>query len=498
MVNPSVPAQNQTKKQEKIHDRGTTLNFRKANEATINSANTQEKFVKGKTELNSDWLKAKNGGENSLMRRENPHMGTEYGTADRDNYDMTPRGRREKDELSSDEFQAKNAIGNYLMRKYELDNLSSGQGKSTSNSGKSVGSEHNTPRRDNYNISPGSRPEQGANNTPPRANHSNIPVGSLEEVHFSSNGLRAINGKDNYSHKLHIGSKREICDINPRYRREVTVIKNDPIQINGEEYSAQRRHADMSLKITQREDTDLLKPNSSYALPPPYIKSKDKFVPPPYVKSVDAKKANSNHGGVSVEGTTCKRDDVEGRSEKVRLEEDDYSRVRSNNHEKDVSFRDNIPLPKPRSIRRKHSKPSFNRDDLGDSDNSEVTKRSSSCRRRDHHSRKGLQILFEEEHKAKNDEDRKLDKLLMHYSKKSSKYDEEKVKRKMKVHVEGEASGFPIRSASLPSEQFPTQDQVKVYARANSFQPDKPVGHVHPKLPDYDDLAAQFASLKGH
>lgn len=54
-----------------------------------------------------------------------------------------------------------------------------------------------------------------------------------------------------------------------------------------------------------------------------------------------------------------------------------------------------------------------------------------------------------------------------------------------------------IRAVSLPPEHMASTKVGKVPVRAASFHPDNSSeGHVHPKLPDYDDLAARFASLK--
>lgn len=652
MANPSAPAHNQVKKQEAIHDCGTAYNLCIDNETVINSIK-RDQSLKEKSELKIDQRKAKSGGENYLMRKDELgqrslggvepagnggklHMASEENPSKRDNYNMTPRGRREKGELSRDKLRAKSGRENYPKRKDELDDLSFGRSESTTNNGKScMGREHSTHRRGNYDVT---------------------PVGGLEDGEFSSDGLRTKNGglqvkngRDNYDHLLfgrgdcdstvysckpHSFSEKstawgETCDISPHHRSELTSRlngKEDTVQrrdghgssrgkrpdlidkqntprietysinphhrgeqaddrneltrINGKEDTIHRRnrHGSSSRgerlevsddiygaqnnrvygftksfeydsiaddnheklpttrdgkhvfsagyrdckepnaakppKIIAEEDTDKLKINSSYALPPPYVKSKDKLVPPPYMKTVKAKKVSSNHGGISADPTAHKMDDLEGRSARIRPEEDHstyedlgagHARLRSNGHEKDVAYWNGIPLPKPRSMRRKHSKSSSSRDDLGDSEDSEVVKRSSTSRRRDH-SNKGLQILFNEEHKQRDDEERKIDKLLLHYSRKPLTYDQEMLRRKQKLHAreaprngfnEEEASGLPARSVSLPREQLTSKEQVKVYARANSFQPDKPAGHVHPKLPDYDDLAARFAALKG-
>ncbi|XP_052183342.1 LOW QUALITY PROTEIN: uncharacterized protein LOC127795603 [Diospyros lotus] len=185
-------------------------------------------------------------------------------------------------------------------------------------------------------------------------------------------------------------------------------------------------------------------------------------------------------------------------------------------HERDSPYWDNVPLPKPKSMRRKHPKSSSSRDDAGNSEDAGVVKRRSSSRRRDD-SRRGLQILFDD-HRRTDEEERVIDKLLLHYSSKPSTYGPEKVTRKSKAHalhqratdtgdnphrsrdgpdLQVEVASPPNRSVSLPREQTTPAEPVKVFTRANSFQPDQPAKHVHPKLPDYDDLAARFAALKG-
>ncbi|KAL0687109.1 hypothetical protein Bca4012_086786 [Brassica carinata] len=139
---------------------------------------------------------------------------------------------------------------------------------------------------------------------------------------------------------------------------------------------------------------------------------------------------------------------------------------------------------KRRSSRRKHIV------QTGDGDDTR------SSRRREH-SRKGLQVLVDED--EKDSEEKMMDKLLMHYSKKPSSYEESKSRRSHHRKAEGEEIHHPARSLSLPSEQFAgPSEPAKTFARAASFQPERSEAkHVHPKLPDYEDLAARFAELKG-
>lgn len=273
----------------------------------------------------------------------------------------------------------------------------------------------------------------------------------------------------------------------------------------------------------QEEETERLKSYPSNALPPPYLKSKDKFVPPPYIKSKDgncgvsteAKHASFEFDGTAVNPLMRNRDSVVPRSEKAHRESD-HSSIEDQvvgSTEKVLPYRNDIPLPRPRSIRRKPSKLSSNRDDLDNSEDA-AGKGSSSSRRRDD-PRRGSPILFEEDQYWKDKEERRIDKLLLHYSTKPSTFDPDKLRRKSRPHASdqiavavGETSHYrragrdtveamvppPSRSVSLPREPTSMPEVVKNYTRANSFQPEK---HVHPKLPDYDDLAARFAAMRG-
>ncbi|XP_020594307.1 uncharacterized protein LOC110034379, partial [Phalaenopsis equestris] len=110
------------------------------------------------------------------------------------------------------------------------------------------------------------------------------------------------------------------------------------------------------------------------------------------------------------------------------------------------------------------------------------------------------------------DEEEKGDKPLQHYSKKGesgkvrtgtsepqkqSISDYSRVAEKiMKDEQYFKLSGHtPARTASLP----PTETHVGRHVRSGSMQPDllSPNGdRAHPRLPDYDDLAARVAALR--
>lgn len=288
-----------------------------------------------------------------------------------------------------------------------------------------------------------------------------------------------------------------------------------------------RQNVGNSTKKVQGEEADKLNSYFNSPRPPPYVKLKDNVIPPPYVKmkgSNGEAHTESKHTGFDVDCTSI---DPSPRTKAIAVvnshgnqkEQDNPhyeegfgpTRVHGRGHEKDSCYQNSIPLPKPRSVRRKHSKSSSNHYDDGKLEDAGTVKRSSSSRRKEH-SRKGLQVLFDDEHHKKDEEERMMDKLLLHYSKKASTYDVGKLRKKSQAHASNQmdADGSeqtgpdvnpemvpPTRSNSLPHEQTAPSEPIKVYARANSFQPDNQARHVHPKLPDYDDLAARFAALRG-
>ncbi|KAF8658792.1 hypothetical protein HU200_059279 [Digitaria exilis] len=96
-------------------------------------------------------------------------------------------------------------------------------------------------------------------------------------------------------------------------------------------------------------------------------------------------------------------------------------------------------------------------------------------------------------------EERMMDKLLMHYSKKglnpANKADNDggaqiDSQQNLSLHPPG-------RGISLPPESIGTGEEVKVPARSTSLQPDGPsCVRVHPKMPDFDELAARVNALR--
>ncbi|KAJ4708436.1 IST1-like protein [Melia azedarach] len=272
------------------------------------------------------------------------------------------------------------------------------------------------------------------------------------------------------------------------------------------------QHNTTNLRKVQEEEITKLKTYYNNALPPPYVKSKDRTV-----KSKDSKYgANLGSSHLRFDGNGVPKDPSVPEREAVGT-----PRVNSHDDEIDHHYKDDgagNAIPKPRSVRRRHNKSASGHDNTGNGGDVEVVKRKSRSRRDD--TRRGLQILFDDEQYQNDEEERKMDKLLMYYSTKPSTHEHGLLRRKSKsrhahhgVSDAGEAPPTlckdvsdevsdtvppPVRSISLPHGQTSSESK-KVFARAASFQPDRSneARHVHPKLPDYDDLAARFAALKG-
>ncbi|KAK4759777.1 hypothetical protein SAY87_022908 [Trapa incisa] len=269
-------------------------------------------------------------------------------------------------------------------------------------------------------------------------------------------------------------------------------------------------------------------------LPPPYVKPNVKAKDVSYIANSEITPAIADFNSIPKSPAVCESTSAAQRLEDVQKQmlypdkaAEHVGSARKNSHvsEKDyykhVDEADGIHLEKPRSSRRRHIKSrSAHNDFHGHDEDAGGGRRSSRSRRDDH--RQGLQILFDDEQSHKYEEERVIDRLLIHYSKKPSTSEGGKVKRKSRSRhhddarldlgestlsrqaeiqrPEGEFGIIPTRSVSLPREQpsappLPT----KVFTRAATFQLDRSdaAKHVHPKLPDYDDLAARFSALRG-
>lgn len=101
-----------------------------------------------------------------------------------------------------------------------------------------------------------------------------------------------------------------------------------------------------------------------------------------------------------------------------------------------------------------------------------------------------------------DEEERMIDGLLMHYSKKQStpyEYDNNGENRR---HAKSSSCVTTLsRGTSLPLiiKDTTSMETLKGHGRSTSLVPEifRTASHVHPSLPDYDDLQARLAALRG-
>ncbi|KAL8129655.1 hypothetical protein V2J09_018810 [Rumex salicifolius] len=223
------------------------------------------------------------------------------------------------------------------------------------------------------------------------------------------------------------------------------------------------------------EEPDRLKSNIRSNLPPPYVKPK-------------TSKHRSRHSESHINGND---DTLTFGGQNVAPVKEDIPHFTVEYYKSDSSGYDPTPRRRPR---RRHHKQSSTPSDNDDAEEVRVVRRTSTTRRRND-TKKGLQILCDDDNEGV------IDKLLLHYSKKPAGVGEPSEKpRRTKTgcaNSDGQAQQ-PSRSISLPHEQSSSEMKKAVFTRAVSLDEDAstPAKHVHPKLPDCDDLAARFAALR--
>ncbi|KAL2516163.1 Regulator of Vps4 activity in the MVB pathway protein [Forsythia ovata] len=162
--------------------------------------------------------------------------------------------------------------------------------------------------------------------------------------------------------------------------------------------------------------------------------------------------------------------------------------------------------PKPKSVRRRHTKlPSAHANDGGSESNESVNQVKAT------HGQRILKFLDKGDHEQRDEEERTMDRLLFHYSRKKAPRDMDDsgsvlkpppqlaATEKSKASKHGNRDA-PNRLSSLPVELTSPTKTPKKHFRASSLQPEMLIsnGHVHPKLPDYDDFVARFAAFRGN
>lgn len=444
---------------------------------------------KERLELTHDGHKLCNGKEDTLSKREELDIrsrhersgkgykalnGREETILKKDGHDIRFQGRQE---VADDKHEAWNWMGDTTLR--SVKSCSSSRGKKLEC------------------VDGGSRSLNGRENTAPERDYPGSLLKGKPEMTYNCAGLQSkSNGKEPFAGNNHAGQH----DITNTVRK----VEEDVI--------------------------NKVKPYYNSAIPPPYVKPNVKTKVSKSGANFGYSPAGFDSNVALIDPSVHKRGNGGNTSVRIQSGSDDSdherrvvrpARASSHDQEKDV-YQDNVnvnPIPKPKSARRRNSKSRSHYADAGYSEDTGVVTRKSRSRRRDD-SRRGLQILFDDEHHQNDEEERILDKLLMQYSKTPSSYEPGRLRRKSKPHhahhMGSDADEFsqhsrdgpdeksemvptPARSVSLPHQHTGPSEPARVFSRAASFQPDRsnPARHVHPKLPNYEDLAAQFAAMKG-
>jgi len=277
---------------------------------------------------------------------------------------------------------------------------------------------------------------------------------------------------------------------------------------------------DNSERKAQKDETPRVKP---FAIPPPYVKPNSKLKNRTH--GTNSVPSNIGNDGVTAYPLVHEKLDAAPTMHRIQSGLDDSerdlqairhaARPSKQGHENERLVQEDVTeavVLKQKSSRRRHSKSRSSIYDDASSEDAEVVRKHRS-RRRDEQKR-GLQILFDDERHKNDEEERIIDRLLIHYSKKPSINVPEKARRKSRsrhahqIDKDGTKDGpdetpemvtRAPRSVSLPRDQTEAVEVKKVFARAASFQPERSneARHVHPNLPDCDDLAARIAALRG-
>ncbi|KAL3322244.1 hypothetical protein AABB24_039732 [Solanum stoloniferum] len=152
--------------------------------------------------------------------------------------------------------------------------------------------------------------------------------------------------------------------------------------------------------------------------------------------------------------------------------------------EEDSCLNDTIQKPKPKSVRTR-LQPIHDCEE--DSD------------RRLRHGKHGIKIASGDHVDQRDEEEKMMDRLLMHYTRKQASKTEVKTPKSVLKLAEVESSEVS-RKRSIRVEL--KQASPPVTLREGDTQANRdmlsPNGHIHPKLPDYDDFVTRLAALKGN
>ncbi|KAI3977392.1 hypothetical protein MKX01_000305 [Papaver californicum] len=450
----------------------------------------------------------------------------------KDPEDVLSHGRRE---VTKDVLKPQKSVQETAPKRDKEDSMSRGRGNHLDNvyKARTVVAEETVVKKEHYNFSSHGRPEVANDGHLPRSSREETAPkrdkedsmsrgrgNHLDNVYKARNVVaeETIVKKNYYNVSSH--GRLEVANDGhlPRSSREATVPQRDNEQLWS------RRRRDHTADVEKEKDREAADKFSA-------VKEKEKdrevaetvkpqykgFTPPPYVKPNVAK--NGIQNDTSGPEKTLLEPPVHRRymnvgSEKSHDERQEFRPAKVNHVDEyshhDDSISDRAPKPKPISVRRRQMKPPLGYENPTSIEGDDIMRRVLSAGRRE--ARNGLQHALDDDHKkGKDEEELAMDQLLIHYSKKPTKYEPVMVKAGLSSNVRPSSRDEterrrpssrdeterrrPSRATSLPPEPAtPPKEAGKGPSRVNSFQPERLF--VHPNLPEYDDLAARIASLR--
>ncbi|KAE8705860.1 Detected protein of unknown function [Hibiscus syriacus] len=382
MSKPTVIPQDQPKNHGSFHVNGHNHKpngGRSADQREENSeVSSKEKLVAGKAGHrlgNSKEDSASKRGEIGLPPKQefivdgyHPHHGREQATARKETQDIPLRQNQEVSAGKLDYWNGNDVV----LKTARLRSSSHGKRTERADVGAKLqdGRQNGTPRRDNQDVPPERKPGQSRSYADPWSKSRDKDQSSANNhgrQYSFPNSTRKTHKEDEPKWKSHLNS-----GIPPPYVKPSTKPKD-------------RRHDDADLGSSLAASTDRSTHDRAYE-----VNSADKYQDGLY---------HPDKEGKIIPPATVNGHD--------RVRDKDYYY----NHDGS-----DAPIPRRRSSRRRH-KSSSNHSELNNAEYLEParSRRTRSMRKED--SRRGLQILFDDEQHKDGEEERIIDKLLIHYSK---------------------------------------------------------------------------------
>ncbi|XP_009624172.1 uncharacterized protein [Nicotiana tomentosiformis] len=179
--------------------------------------------------------------------------------------------------------------------------------------------------------------------------------------------------------------------------------------------------------------------------------------------------------------------------------------------EEGTCVNDTIKKPKPKSVRRTRLQPMHGSEEDSDRLKGEERGKSRTSGVKDN-GKHGIRITKGDHHDQRDEEEKMMDRLLLHYTRKQLQNEIQKPKSVVKLPKLAEVDAgevsrqrFPNgpsgRAAITPIElKQASSVALRVregHTQANSFEHDmlSPNGHIHPKLPEYDDFITRLRRI---